>query len=41
MEDKKRMVGSYEITESFRIGGRELLLGVDEDRDGDEKYICM
>lgn len=41
MEDKKRMVGSYEITGSFRIGGRELILGIDEDRDEDEKYICM
>lgn len=27
MEDEKRMAGSYEIIQAFRIGDREIVLG--------------
>ena len=37
-ETEKRMAGSYEITHAVRIGGREVVLGVDN--ASDEPYFC-
>lgn len=33
MKEQKRMVEGYEITQAIRIGDREVLFGVDENRN--------
>lgn len=40
MTSEKRTVGDYEITASFPIGGREILLGINSGNPG-EKYACL
>lgn len=37
-ETEKRMAGSYEITHAVRIGGKEVVLGVDDNNT--EPYFC-
>lgn len=37
-EPEKRMAGNYEITQAVRIGGKEVVLGVDE--SSPEPYFC-
>lgn len=40
MEDEKRMAGSYEIIQAFRIGDREIVLGEDLNAKPEERYMC-
>ena len=40
MEDEKRMAGSYEIIQAFRIGDREIVLGEDLNAVPEERYMC-
>ena len=40
MEDEKRMAGSYEIIQAFRIGDREIVLGEDLKAKPEERYMC-
>lgn len=40
MESDKRMVSTYEIIASMKVGEKEVLLGVDEKNAEDEKYFC-
>lgn len=38
MNDEKRMAGSYEITQSIRVGEKEIVFGVDE--KSEHPYFC-
>lgn len=38
MNDEKRMARDYEITQSIRIGDKEIVLGVDE--NSEQSYFC-
>lgn len=40
MAEEKRMIGSYEIFQSFHIGSREVILGEDPNAAEDEMYVC-
>lgn len=39
-EAEKRMVETYEITQSLRIGDREVVFGVDPDPANEKPYFC-
>ena len=40
MDSEKRIVGDYVITNSFRIGGKEVLLGENLNIHSDDRYAC-
>jgi len=40
MDSEKRMVSTYEIIASMRVGEKEVLLGADEKNTEGEKYFC-
>lgn len=40
MEKQKRMIQTYEVTQSIKIGSKEIVIGIDEDIPDGMKYIC-
>lgn len=39
MNDKKRMAGNYEVTHSFEIGKKEIIIGEDKNASPDERFV--
>lgn len=39
MNDKKRMAGTYEVTHSFEIGKKEIIIGEDKNASPDERFV--
>lgn len=39
MNDKKRMAGNYEVTHSFEIGKKEIIIGEDKKASPDERFV--
>ena len=39
MSDKKRMAGTYEVTHSFEIGKKEIIIGEDKNASPDERFV--
>ena len=38
--EEKRMVGDYEIFESFSVGAKEIVMGKNPDAKPDERFLC-
>lgn len=39
MNDKKRMAGTYEVTHSFEIGKKEIIIGEDKNASPEERFV--
>ena len=39
MSDKSRMAGTYEVTHSFEIGKKEIIIGEDKNASPDERFV--
>lgn len=39
MNDKKRMAGAYEVTHSFEIGKKEIIIGEDKNASPEERFV--
>ena len=39
MNDKKRMAGTYEVTHSFEIGKKEIIIGKDENASPEKRFV--
>ena len=40
MNTEKRMIENYEVTTSFLFGGKEFVIGIDENEPNNLKYLC-